>query len=30
VDLVGLLRRYQKAQLRRTGVKLGASVAART
>jgi hypothetical protein len=30
VELVGLLRRYQKAQLRRTGVKLGASVAART
>jgi hypothetical protein len=30
VELVGLLRRYQKAQLRRTGVKLGVSVAART
>ena len=30
LELVGLLRRYQKAQLRRTGVKLGASVAART
>jgi len=30
VELVGLLRRYQKAQLRRTGVKLGGGVAART
>ena len=30
VELVGLLRRYQQAQLRRTGVKLGAGVVART
>jgi hypothetical protein len=30
VELVGLLRRYQKAQLRRTDVKLGGGVAART
>jgi hypothetical protein len=30
VELVGLLRRYQQAQLRRTGVKLGVSVVART
>ena len=30
VELVGLLRRYQQAQLRRTGVKLGANVVART
>lgn len=30
VELVSLLRRYQQAQLRRTGVKLGAGVVART
>jgi len=30
VELVGLLRRYQQAQLRRTGVKLGVGVVART
>ena len=30
VELVGLLRRYQKAQLRRTDVKLGSGVPART
>ena len=30
VELVGLLRRYQQAQLRRTGWKLGVGVAART
>jgi hypothetical protein len=29
-DLVGLLRRYQQAQVRRTGAKLGGSVSART
>jgi len=30
VELVGLLRRYQQAQLRRTGVKLGVDVVAPT
>ena len=30
VELVGLLRRYQQAQLRRTGLKLGMGVVART
>src|SRR6266852_8398215 len=30
VELVGLLRRYQQVQLRRTGVKLGVGVVART
>jgi len=30
VELVGLLRRYQQAQLRRTGLKLGVGVVART
>jgi hypothetical protein len=30
IDLVALLRRYQQAQLRRTGVKMGVSAAART
>lgn len=30
VELVGLLRRYQQAQLRRTGLKLGVEVVART
>jgi hypothetical protein len=29
VELVGLLRRYQQAQVRRTGAKLGVAVAAR-
>jgi uncharacterized protein DUF6788 len=30
VELVGLLRRYQQAQVRRTGARLGVAVAART
>ena len=30
VELVGLLRRYQQAQVRRTGARLGVTVAART
>jgi hypothetical protein len=30
VELVGLLRRYQKTQLRRTGARMGVGVVART
>lgn len=30
VELVGLLRRYQQAQVRRTGARLGVTVTART